>query len=109
MPIISMNPGNIAEGIHLDKADGTITVFTQQDVGAIIEDSKGEHRQFDERSPWKKEINRVASIPLGVVAELKRQGIWFDRERLAKWLDDPDNAAFRTRPGKVGRMIGNKR
>jgi hypothetical protein len=33
--------------------------------------------------------------------ELKQQGIIDDPKALRRWLNDPDNRYFRTRPGRV--------
>lgn len=52
------------------------------------------------RSGWG-DGQRVASIPLVVWQDLKRRGIADDPGRLKAWLNDPDNRAFRTRPGRV--------
>ena len=52
-------------------------------------------------SGWKGDMHRVASIPTVVAEDLKRRGIWDNKKALKRWLNDPDNRAFRTRPGKV--------
>jgi hypothetical protein len=43
----------------------------------------------------------VATLPLSVYYQLKREGIADDPKRLAKWMNDPDNRAFRTRGGRL--------
>jgi hypothetical protein len=43
----------------------------------------------------------VASIPLSVYYELKRQGIADDPKALRKWLNQSENQAFRTREGTL--------
>jgi hypothetical protein len=47
-------------------------------------------------------MDRVASIPMGVYMELDAKGIARDEKAFARWLDDPDQRAFRTRPGRLG-------
>ena len=47
------------------------------------------------------DIRPTASIPFVVVEQLMRSGVWYDEEALLKWLADPDNRAFRTRPGRL--------
>ena len=69
----------------------------------IVDYNKAERNMHDERSPWKGDMHRVASIPLVLWQELQRKGIATDNKALMKWLDDPDNMAFRTRPGRLGR------
>lgn len=70
----------------------------EQDVTAIIEANKQEFNNAPAR--WG-EWTRVGSIPLTIYYELERKGILQDQKALAKWLNDPDNRAFRTRPGTI--------
>jgi hypothetical protein len=73
-------------------------ISKEQDVSAIIEQNKREFNAAPERfGEWTK----VGSIPLSVYYELERQGILNDQKAMAKWLNDPDNRAFRTRPGTI--------
>jgi hypothetical protein len=46
-------------------------------------------------------MHKVGSIPMSIYHELQKQGILQDEKRLKKWLNDPDNRVFRTRPGRV--------
>jgi hypothetical protein len=73
-------------------------ISKEQDVSAIIEQNKREFNEAPER--WG-EWSKVGSIPISVYYELERQGITKDQERMKKWLNDPDNLYFRTRPGTV--------
>lgn len=77
------------------------TVEEVQDVTAVLDENKRAFNMYDERSRWNHEMNQVASIPLVVWEDLKRKGIADDEKALKKWLDDPDNRAFRTRPGRI--------
>lgn len=70
----------------------------EQDMTAIIESNKREFNAAPER--WG-EWTKVGSIPLSVYYELERQGITKDQEAMKKWLNDPDNRYFRTRPGTL--------
>ena len=70
----------------------------EQDMTAISESNKREFNAAPER--WG-EWTKVGSIPLSVYYELERQGITKDQEAMKKWLNDPDNRYFRTRPGTV--------
>ena len=80
-------------------ADADEAVITkEQDVTAIIEANKAEFNESPQR--WG-EWTRVGSIPLSVYYDLERKGILSDQKALAKWLNDPDNRAFRTRPGTI--------
>jgi len=45
--------------------------------------------------------HRVARIPLIVVEKMMREGVWGNQERMREWLNNPDNAAWRTTKGKL--------
>ena len=45
--------------------------------------------------------HRVARIPMVMVEQMMREGIWGDQDRMRAWLNDPENAPFRTTKGKV--------
>ena len=94
---------------HTDHADGKAYLETRQDVTEILETNKAMYADIDERARWPKEMARVASIPMVVIEQLAKQGILYpggavkDEKALRKWLDDPANKYFRTRPGKLSR------
>lgn len=90
----------ITRSWHYDADKDEATIQTQQDVTAIIEENKDEFAQVDERARWG-EFNRVASIPLSVYYEMKKQGKLDDQAYMKRWLNDPDNRHFRVRPGEV--------
>jgi hypothetical protein len=51
---------------------------------------------------WKHDANNhIASIPLPLYFDLRRKGVVADRKAFLKWLSDPDNRHFRTRPGNL--------
>ena len=45
--------------------------------------------------------HRVARIPLIVVEQMMRDGVWNNQERMREWLNNPENAPFRTTKGKL--------
>ena len=45
--------------------------------------------------------HRVARIPMVMVEQMMRDGIWGDQDRMREWLNNPENAPFRTTKGKV--------
>jgi len=94
------SPANIAHVWHEDH-DGIVTMESKQDVDDIVADAKARFRCFDERTPWKGEFHHVARIPMTLVTQMMREGIWGDKDAMRKWLNDPDNSVFRTRPGRV--------
>lgn len=85
---------------HYDAETDKATIETRQDVSQIIEENKQEYAQIDERARWG-EWTKVASIPLSIYFQLKREGKLDDQEYMKKWLNDRDNQYFRTRSGEV--------
>lgn len=92
---------------HAD-GEGGLIIQTVQDVSGIVEANKKEFNTYDERTKWSDHAfgNKVASIPLTVIDDLNKQGIMrgfavIDQKRFRHWLNEPDNRAFRTRPGVV--------
>jgi protein involved in ribonucleotide reduction len=71
-----------------------------QDVSGIVEANKREFNDAPRRHG--DGIGRkVASIPLNIWFELRKQGITRDRKAFKRWLNDSDNRVFRTSPGTV--------
>lgn len=85
---------------HFDDDTETFTIETVQDVSNLIELNRAE---FDEHTSLDRfgDMNRVASIPMNVYFDLKNKGITDDTKAMKRWLNDPDNRFFRTRPGRV--------
>jgi hypothetical protein len=88
--------------------DGGIVIESSQDVGGIIESNKAQFNSYDERAKWSDHLfgNKIASVPLVVIDDLNKKGIMrgfhvVDQARFKEWLNNPDNRAFRTRPGRV--------
>lgn len=100
--LLDYNPlSGIATGHHYDETEDATYIESCMDAEPIIEANKAAFNSVDERARWADNHNRVASIPLTIYWDLKRRGIIDDQVRLKKWLNDPDNRAFRTRPGVV--------
>jgi hypothetical protein len=92
------------ELFHYDETNDSFTIETQQDVTDLVEDNKYEFNLHDGmNSRWKGDLHRVAQIPLSVYYDLKRRGMLpeQDAKAFSRWMNDPDNRVFRTRPGRV--------
>lgn len=80
--------------------DGSTTYRTDYPVDRIVKENRDFRNALD--SGWKGDWHRVASIPLNVfhdqLAEASRQD---DQKYLSKWLNDADNAAWRTKAGRI--------
>lgn len=99
--ILNHDPGNgITTYYNFDQATGLSEVWDEQDVSAIVEHNK--RSQTADRGRMGDGLgDRVASIPLVVYGELKRQGIIDDPIRFKRWLNDGDNRFFRTNSVRV--------
>jgi hypothetical protein len=92
---------------HAD-GEGGLIIQTAQDVTALVEANKQEFNSYDERARWSDEVfgNKIASIPFTAIDDLNRQGIMrgfqvVDHHRFAMFLNNPENRAWRTRPGVI--------
>ena len=92
---------------HAD-GEGGLVIQTAQDVSALVEANKKEFNSYDENARWSDRLygNKVASIPFTAIDDLNKAGIMrgfhvVDDVRFASWLNDPENRAWRTRPGVV--------
>jgi hypothetical protein len=87
-----------------DPAHGRGIVERVQDVEPILEENKRLRALNDGYSP-RRELRRVASIPLIVVEQWMQEGVnLFDpncREAVRRKLNDPENLFLRTAPGRV--------
>ena len=81
------------------KDNGEFVIETEQKIN-VDEANTRARNATDKRAKWG-DMSRVASIPLSVFYELKRKGITDDPQAMKRWLNDPDNRAFRTREGTV--------
>jgi hypothetical protein len=76
----------------------TVHVYTEQDMTQTIENNKVMAELHPRRS-----TNKLLArgVPISVAERAMRED-WDDRD-WAKWLDDPDNKAFRVWQGRVGK------
>jgi len=97
----------ITEWYVPDEETNTFTIHTVQDVEGIVDANKEHFNQFNSvRDTFGEAIApdaKIASIPTLIYYKLlKRYGHMRQNPGPWKrWLNDPDNAAFRTRPGAV--------
>jgi len=100
------NTGITKTILHSDDSEGKIHIETTQDVQPVLEENKI-RRNLGEFHNKKKDWYHAASIPLVVVQQLVKKGIMHphgavkDKARFKKWVNDPDNRAFRIWQGNV--------
>jgi len=86
---------------HYDAEKDEATIETIIDATQIVSDNKDKFNSFDEKANWKGDMHHVASIPMALFYQMKAEGKLDDEAYMKRWLNDPDNRAFRTRPGEV--------
>lgn len=88
--------GTIVRTVHVNDADETVTFNMAQDCEPIIAAARA-RREL----PMDKELRPVAEVPMVVIERAMREGWINDQAAWAKWLNDPDNRAFRVWEGRV--------
>ena len=88
----------IKRTFHWDDTADEFLIQTEQPTAEIVETNKQAYNDAPDR--WG-EWTRVASIPLSIYFDLKKKGIADDEAALKRWLNDPSNRFFRTRPGSL--------
>jgi len=89
----------ITRWFHFDDANDQFYIQTRQETQDIVDQNMREANEA--KSGWTGDWHKVASIPLTTFMELQKKGITQDQAALKKWLNDPDNAYFRTKYGTV--------
>lgn len=90
----------VTEYFYYDDDADKVIIQQVQDTTPIIEQNKAQFNQVDERAKWG-EWSKVATIPMTIWADLNAKGIVQDKAAFKRWLNDPENRYFRTRPGQV--------
>lgn len=86
---------------HYDDVNDLVIIQTAQDIEPYLE-ANAELRKQDERSGWKGDWHRVASIPMPLYMKLCRERqVDKDEREMKRFLNDPDNKVFRTKLGEV--------
>jgi hypothetical protein len=92
----------ITQYYHFDDLTGDITLETEW-VTTLDEVNPDAYNAHSDYQPWRGDMHHVASIPDVIVHDLMKRGIWQDNKKLLKWLDDPDNRLWRTKPGRLAK------
>ena len=89
---------------HENELTGDVALETRQDVTAIAEHNKALFNQVDERARWGNRNIHIATIPNSILEGVRKLTNNFkDKAAFDRWMDNPDNRVFRTRPGKLFR------
>lgn len=105
--LLSYDPlTGIRERFVYNAENDSFQIITDQEGEPVLELNKDKYNSVDERARWK-EGQMVASLPLVIYQDLLARGIIDKKDvrqkKLRKWLDDPANRFFRTRPGKLSK------
>lgn len=103
--IIGYDPATkIVERHHFDPDTGNQVLETTGDVTDIVAETKARYAMVDERERWRDGFNHVASVPLQVIDKVRREtgvNLLVDKTAMKEFLNNSDNRAFRTRPGRI--------
>lgn len=87
--------GRVTEMIW-DPLDRKVHIGTRHDVAPLLDDNM---RMQNNGPGWlgpSREMKLVARLNMETVTNLMRAGIWADRKRFRKWLNDGDVSKLRT-------------
>ncbi len=93
----------VTEIFHYDEATDEFHIENRQEIDDLVDVNTALYNDVSTKSStqWKGDIHRVASIPMVVYADMVKTGMIHDQKALRKWLADPDNRVFRTKPGSL--------
>ena len=100
---------------HYDAIENRSIIETMQDIEPILIRNRADYNSFDENARWgsptrqsEETFHHVARIPDVILEQMPaemRQGFISGKglhgKALLRWLNDPDNRMFRTRPGRL--------
>ena len=86
---------------HWDDSTDTFVIETEM-AQPVLESILDENKQsFNDAPTGWGNGQKIASIPVHILWDLKKKGILDDEAAFKRWLNDPDNRFFRVRPGTV--------
>lgn len=100
--LLDYDPETKTKTIFHSDGEGGYTIETKQDSTELVERNKALLASSKRHDPYG-DGKVVASLPMHVYFDLYRKGVAQDERALARWLDDPENLYYRTRPGKLSR------
>lgn len=104
MTLVTSDPITRRRAHIIEHSDGVDLVQTQ-DISDTLELNKEQFNQRD--GTFKGDMVHVGRIPLIIMEQMIRDGVLGpggavkDPKRFRDWMNDPDNRAFRTHPGKI--------
>ena len=100
--LFDYDPLTLTKKVFHGEDNGNFAIETVQDAAPILEANRQEINSTNAKlGSGKEDFVKVASIPMNIYMELRKQGITRDPVAMKRWLNDPDNRFFRTRAGVV--------
>tara|TARA_R110002012_G_scaffold2630_4_gene12611 strand:+ start:7807 stop:8172 length:366 start_codon:yes stop_codon:yes gene_type:complete len=103
------------EVYHYDAIENRSIIETAQDIEPILIQNRADYNSFDENARWgnplkpsQETFHHVGRIPNVILEQMPaemRQGFMSGKglqgKAWKKWLNDPHNKMFKTRPGRI--------
>ncbi len=100
--VLSVDPyTGVKKTFHADDNGNSFVIETAMAPAVLEEIIESNKASYNDAEQGWGNGRIVASIPLHIYWDLKKRGIADDDEAMKRWLNDPDNRYFRTRPGQV--------
>jgi hypothetical protein len=90
----------IRQDFEYDSSTDTFVIRELQNVDPILKANKASFNSYSGHERWG-DGDRIAFIPDVILNKLMRDGSLWDQAYMKRFLNDPDNAYLRTRPGVV--------
>jgi len=99
MGYLDDDENGIRQSVYYEEQRDRLIIRESQDVSAILKDNRRLRNEEDGKpfGEWK----RIAQIPLIIVNDLMKKGIWGDKIRLKKWLNKTEFKHLRTKNGQI--------
>lgn len=99
--ILDHNPETgVSHVWHWDNATEQSTITAEQDVTPLLDANRAQSNEQGKEFA-KSGLTKVASIPMSIYMDLAKRGVLNDQKAMKRWLNDPDNRAFRTHEAHV--------
>lgn len=91
----------VTKTFHSDDNGNAFVIETGMEQPVLEEIIEANKKNYNDAAGSWGNGKIVASIPIHIFWDLKKKGIADDDDAMKRWLNDPDNRFFRTRPGTV--------
>lgn len=92
------NDGTVRRHAHNDTEGGRVVIASEMECEALIRSNRARAENLKTKGET---FRPVASIPLPLAERMMQEGTFNDDDAMKKWLNDPDNRAFRIWGGRI--------